>query len=266
MPVQSSTDYLAAHGAGFEGQKVDLQLANITSKAVEEALGIPFGRAAVRGTGDEQVLLPSAAGQAFIGITEMTSAGVENCDGVHQYEYQREANILDYGIIYVYTEQSVVPGDSVFFRHTADTAPLDVLGRFRKDLSGGDADQIIGATFESTAAAGAIAKVKINAPGLGVLIAPDSSETITATTSAISILTRITYFDSTLGASTATLADGVEGQRKTLKMLVDGGDQVVTPANFLEGTTLTFDNTDSAELLFTGSSWTVVGTVTAAIV
>ena len=103
MPVQTS--YSAAHGAAFEGQKVDLQLYNTTSKAVETALGIAFGRAVVRGTLDNQCLLPTATGQAFLGITQMTSAGVEDADGVHQYEYLREANIFDFGKIWVYTEQ-----------------------------------------------------------------------------------------------------------------------------------------------------------------
>ena len=76
MPVQ--TTYSATHGAAFEGQKKDLQLYNTTSKTVEEALGIPFGRGVVRGTGDDQVLLPSAAGQDFMGVTQMTSAGIED--------------------------------------------------------------------------------------------------------------------------------------------------------------------------------------------
>lgn len=267
MPVQSSTDYTAAHGAGFEGQKVDLQLFNVTSKAVETATGIPFGRAVVRGTGDNQTLLPSATGQAFIGITEMTSAGVEDCDGVHQYEYQREANILDFGQIYVYTEQSVVPGDAVYFRHTADTAPLDVVGRFRKDASGTDADLIQGATFETTTAAGGYAIVKLNAPGTGVLLAPDSSETVTATTAVSSLTTGITYVDTTLGVMALSLADGTEGQIKKIVMTVDGGDCVITPANLAVGATLRLTDAGSSfSLQFSGTSWKVISKIGVATV
>lgn len=88
---------------------------------------------------------------------------------------------------------------------------------------------------------------------------PALSETITDATSAISLATQITYFDTTVGASTATLADGEEGQEKELTMLVDGGDQVVTPANLLGGTTITFNDAgDSVVLRFTGSSWYIV--------
>lgn len=253
-PVQSSSDYLAEHAPGFEGQKVDLQVANIISKTAEGS-DIAFGRAVVRGTGDDQAILPSATGQAFVGITEMTSAGSEDGSNLHQYEQYREMNVLDFGEIHVYTEQSVVPGDPVYFRHTADTAPLDVIGRFRKDASGGDADLIQGAVFETTTAAGGIAQIKLNAPGTGVLLAPNSSETLIAA-GAIALTTEVTYFDSTAGAMAMTLADGVEGQIKYLTMLVDGGDVTVTPANYANGTAIVFNDAfDTCKLRFTGSSW-----------
>lgn len=259
-PVQTSSDYLAEHGPGFEGQRADLSLINIVSKTAEDS-DVPFGRAVVRGTGDDQGKLPTAGGQAFVGVTEHTSAGSENATGLHQYEQYREMNVIDFGELWVYTEQSVVPGDAVYFRHTADTAPLDIVGRFRKDASGGDADLIQGAAFETTTAAGGIAKIKLNAPGTGVLIAPDSSETLTGA-GAVSVDTGITYFDSTAGAMAMTLADGVEGQRKLMVMLVDGGDVTVTPANYANGTALVFNDVwDVAELLFTGTSWKLVRTL-----
>ncbi|MCK5026001.1 MAG: hypothetical protein KAS15_05385, partial [Nanoarchaeota archaeon] len=172
MPVQ--TAYEAEHSAAYEGQRVDLGLINITSK-VAQAGDIPFGRAVVRGTADNQAKLPTAGSQGFLGITEYTTAWAENASDLHLYSQYREMNIIDFGEIWVYTEQSVVPGDAVYFRHTVDTAPLDIPGRFRKDASGADAELIVGASFETTTAAGGIAKVKLNTPGVGVLIAPDSS-------------------------------------------------------------------------------------------
>ena len=220
---------------------------------------IAFGRAVVRGTDDNQALLPSTTGQAFLGVTEMTTAWTEQADGDHLYEEYRKMNIIDFGMVYVYTEQSVVPGDSVYFRHTADTAPLDIVGRFRKDTSGGDADQVIGATFETTTAAGEIAIIKLNTPGLGILISPDSSETLTATTSTISVLTGITYFDSTLGAMAASLADGTEGQYKLLEFDTDGGDITITPANYANGTTIVMTEAlDYVELLFHDGEWVLI--------
>lgn len=258
MPVQ--TAYTAEHAAAFEGQRSNLGLTNITSR-VAQGGDIPFGRAVVRGTADNQAKLPTGASQGFLGITEMTTAWAENSSDLHLYPEYREMNIIDFGEIWVYTEQSVVPGDAVYFRHTADTAPLDIVGRFRKDSSGGDAELITGAAFQTTAAAGGIAKVKMDAPGVGVLLAPDSSETLTVA-GAASVDTGITYFDSTAGAMAVTLADGTEGQRKTLMMLVDGGDVVVTPANYANDTTITFNDAfDACELLFTGSQWHLVAAI-----
>ena len=64
MPVQSSTDYSAAHNAAFEGQRANLGLINIKSK-VAQGSDIPFGRAVVRGTADNQAILPSAMRPVF---------------------------------------------------------------------------------------------------------------------------------------------------------------------------------------------------------
>ena len=259
MPIQTSTDYLAIHAPGYEGQIVEMQLTNIVSK-VAEGGDVPFGRAVVQGTSDGEGKLPSATGQLFLGITATTTAGTENTSDLHVYAQYREMNIVDFGEVYCYTEQSVVPGDAVYFRHTADTAPLAIVGRFRKDSSGGDADLVQGAKWDSTTAAGVIGKIKLNAPGTGILLAPDSSETLTAAGAiAASITTSITYFDSTLGAQAATLADGTEGQIKKLMMTVDGGDVVITPANLAVGLTLRLTEAFSSYTLqFSGSSWKVI--------
>ena len=258
-PVQASGDYNATHEAGFEGQRVDLQVTNIVSKVAEDS-DVPFGRAVVQGTNDGQGKLPTATGQLFLGITEMTTAWAENASDLHVYAESREMSIIDFGSVYAYSEQSVVPGDAVYFRHTADTAPLNIVGRFRKDASGGDADLIQGAKWDTTTAAGAIGKIKLNAPGTGILLAPDSSETLTAAGAiAASIATSITYFDSTLGAQAATLADGTEGQIKKLMMTVDGGDVVITPANLEVGLTLRLTEVGSSfTLQFSGSTWKVI--------
>lgn len=258
MPVQSS--YEAEHSAAFEGQRANLGLTNISSKVAQDG-DIPFGRAVVRGTADNQAKLPTAGSQAFMGITEMTTAWSENASNFHLYEQYREMNIIDFGLVWVYTEQSVVPGNAVYFRHTAAGSPLDVVGRFRKDASGGDADLIVGASFESTTAAGGIALVNLNTPGVGVLLAPDSSETLTAAGAVvISVDTGITYFDSTLGAQAASLADGVEGQIKRLMMTVDGGDVIITPAHLALGATLRLTEVfDYIDLQFSGTSWKEIG-------
>lgn len=64
----------------------------------------------------------------------------------------------------------------------------------------------------------------------------------------------------TTGADALTLADGIEGQRLTIVMIVDGGDGTLTPANAGGYTTITFaDAGDSVDLLFTNGNWYVTG-------
>lgn len=64
----------------------------------------------------------------------------------------------------------------------------------------------------------------------------------------------------TTGAAAGTLADGLfEGQLKKIQLIVDAGDLTLTPANFGDGTTITFaDAGDFAVLRFTGGEWWVV--------
>jgi len=79
-------------------------------------------------------------------------------------------------------------------------------------------------------------------------------------------LTTDIIFLTTGGAEALTLADGVAGQSLIIVMVSDGGDGTVTPANYLNGTTLTFDDVgDSAHLVFDGTNWCNVGTPTATV-
>lgn len=89
--------------------------------------------------------------------------------------------------------------------------------------------------------------------GIGATDNITSDGTISVTT----LAGRIT----TTGAALAlTLPDGVAGQIKILVMVADGGfDAVVTPVNFGNGTTLTFNDVgDSCMLLFAGSKWWII--------
>ena len=72
-----------------------------------------------------------------------------------------------------------------------------------------------------------------------------------------------TSFITSSGAIALTLANGKEGAIKIVKMISDGGDATLTPANYGDATTLVFDNTDSAILQFVAGNWWVLGTATA---
>lgn len=63
----------------------------------------------------------------------------------------------------------------------------------------------------------------------------------------------------TTSTDAGTLADGSNGQLKLIVMVADGGDGTLTPSNFGNGTTITFDDVGDAVLLyFIASNWWVV--------
>ncbi len=80
---------------------------------------------------------------------------------------------------------------------------------------------------------------------------------------AVSVSTPISFITSS-GAIALTLANGIEGQIKEVKMISDGGDATLTPASF-EDSTITFDNDDSWRGIFYAGSWRTLGTPTATV-
>lgn len=72
---------------------------------------------------------------------------------------------------------------------------------------------------------------------------------------AVSLNTLVTKIVTT-DANALTLADGSEGQVKIIVMTTDGGDGTLTPANFANGSTITFgDVNDAVVLVFLGTEW-----------
>lgn len=85
-------------------------------------------------------------------------------------------------------------------------------------------------------------------------------EPLTVTDDADVLLTSSVSKIVTTGAAAGALADGYDGQIITIVMVTDGGDYVLTPANLLVGTTITFDDAgDYAKLLFDGTNWVTLG-------
>ncbi len=123
-----------------------------------------------------------------------------------------------------------------------------------------------GVALEAAAAAGNIISVLLGKQGHQTAVTP-VVEIVVATSGAIDLANDAVFFDTTAGVSTCSLADAaVDGKRVVFKMLVDGGDQVMTPANLLDGATITFDDVgDSCELVFDGTNWGVIGTPTATV-
>ena len=73
---------------------------------------------------------------------------------------------------------------------------------------------------------------------------------------AVDVVSAITEVTSTGASQALTLADGVEGQIKIISMKTDGGSGIVTPANFINGTRITFDDVeDTVTLLYQSTGW-----------
>ena len=75
-------------------------------------------------------------------------------------------------------------------------------------------------------------------------------------TGVINLTDTVTLLITTGGSQAFSLADGVEGQIKIISMKTDGGSGIVTPANFVNGTTITFDDVeDTVTLLYQSTGW-----------
>ena len=90
----------------------------------------------------------------------------------------------------------------------------------------------------------------------------DSSD---VTQTAISVSTAVTLLE-TAGSNATTLADGtVQGQIKIIINDVDGGTSQLTPADPLGFANIDFaDDGDSVMLMWTGTSWAVLSSFSAA--
>ena len=78
-------------------------------------------------------------------------------------------------------------------------------------------------------------------------------------TGVISMTDTLTLLITTGGSQAFSLADGVEGQIKIISMKTDGGTGIVTPANFVNGTQITFDDVqDTITLLYQSTGWVVL--------
>ena len=88
---------------------------------------------------------------------------------------------------------------------------------------------------------------------------PDAAADGLTDAGAVSVSTFSTELTTT-GAAAITLADGEKvGQLKKIIMIVDAGDATLTPANFVDGTTVTFaDVGDYVLLMYTDAGWRAI--------
>ena len=80
-------------------------------------------------------------------------------------------------------------------------------------------------------------------------------------TEVISLTETVTLLVTTGGGSTQnfSLANGGEGQIKIISHKTDGGDALVTPASFVNGTSIRFNDVeDTVTLLYQSTGWVIL--------
>ncbi|MGX5827374.1 structural cement protein Gp24 [Mesorhizobium sp. 43Arga] len=108
MPAIQTT-YNAQHARWIEGMILDLEPSVIVSRLCEDVEGIGFGKVAVQGTADNQVV-DSEATVKFCGIAVLDSTRPTG-----KYEQYDTAAIVKKGVIVVQASVAVAVGDPVYY-------------------------------------------------------------------------------------------------------------------------------------------------------
>lgn len=149
--MSAQTSYSINQGVALAGLIFALHPSEIDSFIVETAAGIGFGVAVGRGTDDRQCVIGTAN---FLGISvrSLEREGVANT-GAIEYSETEAAGVLRKGYIWAVCPTGCSPGDSVLY--TTATGVLD------SGTAAAGETQVDGATWESTAAAGGLAIIRL---------------------------------------------------------------------------------------------------------
>ncbi len=156
----------------------------------------------------------------------------------------------------------VVPSQWVYYDESGDTVTAaGYINDIRVRV--GDQVDVLAAAYTSTT----LYRVSAVTDGAATLVAsgnstynPGGLQTLTGA-GAADVINEVLLW-TTSGSDALTLADGVAGQRKIIKVVSDGGEGTLTPSNLLDGSTLTFTEVnDVVELVFDGTNWNVVSNV-----
>lgn len=108
MPAIQTT-YNAQHARWIEGMVLNMEPSVVVSRLCEDVEGIGFGKVAVQGTADNQVV-DSEATVKFCGI-----AVLDETQPTGKYEQYATAAIMKKGVIVVQASVAVAVGDPVYY-------------------------------------------------------------------------------------------------------------------------------------------------------
>ena len=154
----SQTSYDVQAAVAFAGMLADFDASvrSSISRSNEEASAVAFGKPVVAGTdAEKQFLLPSGAGDTFLGCTvHHHGSEDETDDGIANGE---PAEILRRGRVWVIAKTVVAVGDDVYWDHTTNP------GTWRNDAT--TAVQVPGAVWlTATSGADELAVIDFNTP------------------------------------------------------------------------------------------------------
>jgi len=145
-----NTNYdFISDAVGFEGGRASNRLIVTRSGYNNTGAVIPYGRPVVWSGNNREVELPSQAEQTIVGITLLARQYEDELDANGDSGFPDKESVLfmTEGDILVRVETDISFNDPVYFRHTANGAGKNVIGRFRNDADTATADLLPNASF-----------------------------------------------------------------------------------------------------------------------
>lgn len=147
MPAIQTT-YGTTHARWIEGMVLNMEPSTIITRIAEDIEGIGFGKVAVQGTADQQVV-DSEATAKFVGL-----AVLDITRPTGKYEQYDNVALMKKGVIVVLASEAVAVGDPVYY-----TPATGVLGK-----TVGSNTLIAGATWDTSTAGASLAALRLNTP------------------------------------------------------------------------------------------------------
>jgi hypothetical protein len=164
------TNYLnLADGPRFyPGKLINAAESEIYTGYNTDTVILPFGSALVKGTGDQDLLLPVNGSSVLMGIAyatdtfEMRAGYSLNADNKMGYPISSLVSYIRKGVVAVLIDGAVTAGQTGWWRHTA--AGAERKGTWRGDADTSDAVQVLQSRFLESGVAGDIVPLSINLP------------------------------------------------------------------------------------------------------
>lgn len=145
---------------GYEGQISTIDVADVISRKIETA-AVPFGRAAVSGTGKRSAKGASGATAAqIIGFTVRSMAVENNASDLPEYSVGETASILRRGRMYAKCVGGAAKGASVFV--VVNTAGGDEIGQLRGTADSTNTVELKHVKWIEAAADGQIGEIQVD--------------------------------------------------------------------------------------------------------